>query len=652
MRIFNIKNGKLTNIKQQCFSNYSNYTKVVLGYKNSKSNSMNNIINKMYLKKNNKKISDVKKVLFEKNVKNTLAYSNEFEISQKKPDNIIQRYYMREQNIYKNLLEKFTKFKENNNIRNFSFSNNLINSKVNQFEESIKSKNSQLLQNEIDNFWKEKKEEINDFKCKSNYNKKNGLNSLNYISTKTNINIKDNLDDEEAKIKINNIKNKGFNNILNKYISKNIINNLKSFNKIRHLIRSNGFSLNLNDIKNVYKENNNKNETDKNERIDTSKMIMVKKLEKKETPKKEKNENHLSFKDKESSENIFKKISRNRILPLIKSEVKEKPNKFKIILNLLSNKNDVRNFKYYNKEFTIKKEVHKYYLKNNYNSMKDFFNDWVKNNKNYLTINDIEIYLNRVIKISVPITRDDLIKIFFNNKPTIDYFDFYDFKTFFSFSDINNRKNISNEMKKNLSKAELNNIEKTIISRILDCKDILFDKLENKKVHYSFRFNNEFWLNYEEFYSLIKENLILYQNNHFDIAIKKIFVDNYNVRKNKIDFLNFIYKMCEKYNKKIDFENKNNNSELHNNNPNFSRPKFLHRINSLKDDVKNSFKNRILGKDETFNNSERKITNIIKIDKNSCNNFNRSVEYQCLNKFTKYDQENKKNKNSDIINII
>ena len=110
--------------------------------------------------------------------------------------------------------------------------------------------------------------------------------------------------------------------------------------------------------------------------------------------------------------------------------------------------------------------------------------------------------------------------------------------------------------------------------------------------------------------------------------------------------------MCEKYNKKIDFENKNNNSELHNNNPNFSRPKFLQRINSLKDDIKNSFKNRILGKDETFNNSERKITNIIKIDKNSCNNFNRSVEYQCLNKFTKYDQENKKNKNSDIINII
>ena len=663
MRIYNLENSKLTNIKPNHFSHYSKYKNILSHNLQSKSNSVNDMINKMYLKKNNKNSSNssnIKRTLLNQNMSIPILNTNEFSLGTKKNEKIIQRYYMNEKNIFKNLLKRFTKFKENNNPRNFSFTNNFINSKVTQYEEKLKfNRNKQIgfsvMPNESLSFWNEKNEETKFINYPININK----NNIEANTNRTNINIKENLNDEEiSKIRITNIKNKGFNKVLNKYISKSIINNLQSFNRIRHLIKLNGFSLNLNDIKNLYKENDIKPDKENlSSRIDTQKVMRIKRLEKIERLKKDKNDSYQNLVEKEKSEDLKKKISRNKILPLIKSEIRDKPNKLRIILNLLNNKNEDKGFKLINKEIIIKREVNKFYKENDYKSFKEFYKDWLKNNKNYLTINDIEFFLNKIIKISISLSREEIIKIFFNESK-IDEFDFYSFKKFFRPYDIND-KNDQTEIKGEMvSNEELLKYENKICLKILKSKDILLDKLEDLKGIKTFRNNNKYFLNFEEFYNLIRNNLIIFKNNYFDFVIRKIFNDNFDLRTKKINVLNFIYKLDAMQNNLWEFENNNNNSEVLNNFQNQTRKKYFHRINSLKDDIKISFKNKILGKEENLNNSEKKITNFVKLDKGSINNINNNIEKNYLEQFpklniSKIDSENlKKNKNSDIINLI
>ena len=663
MRIYNLENSKLTNIKPNHFSNYSKYKNILSHNLQSKSNSVNDMINKMYLKKNNKNSSNssnIKRTLLNQNMSIPILNTNEFSLGTKKNEKIIQRYYMNEKNIFKNLLKRFTKFKENNNPRNFSFTNNFINSKVTQYEEKLKfNRNKQIgfseMPNESLSFWNEKNEETKFINYPININK----NNIEANTNRTNINIKENLNDEEiSKIRITNIKNKGFNKVLNKYISKSIINNLQSFNRIRHLIKLNGFSLNLNDIKNLYKENDIKPDKENlSGRIDTQKVMRIKRLEKIERLKKDKNDSYQNLVEKEKSEDLKKKISRNKILPLIKSEIRDKPNKLRIILNLLNNKNEDKGFKLINKEIIIKREVNKFYKENDYKSFKEFYKDWLKNNKNYLTINDIEFFLNKIIKISISLSREEIIKIFFNESK-LDEFDFYSFKKFFRPYDIND-KNDQTEIKGEMvSNEELLKYENKICLKILRSKDILLDKLEDLKGIKTFRNNNKYFLNFEEFHNLIRNNLIIFKNNYFDFVIRKIFNDNFDLRTKKINVLNFIYKLDAMQNNLWEFENNNNNSEVLNNFQNQTRKKYFHRINSLKDDIKISFKNKILGKEENLNNSEKKITNFVKLDKGSINNINNNIEKNYLEQFpklniSKIDSENlKKNKNSDIINLI
>ena len=659
MRIYNLENSKLTNIKPNHFSHYSKYKNILSHNLQSKSNSVNDMINKMYLKKNTNS-SNIKRTLLNQNMSIPILNTNEFSLGTKKNEKIIQRYYMNEKNIFKNLLKRFTKFKENNNPRNFSFTNNFINSKVTQYEEKLKfNRNKQIgfseMPNESLSFWNEKNEETKFINYPININK----NNIEANTNRTNINIKENLNDEEiSKIRITNIKNKGFNKVLNKYISKSIINNLQSFNRIRHLIKLNGFSLNLNDIKNLYKENDIRPDKENlSGRIDTQKVMRIKRLEKIERLKKDKNDSYQNLVEKEKSEDLKKKISRNKILPLIKSEIRDKPNKLRIILNLLNNKNEDKGFKLINKEIIIKREVNKFYKENDYKSFKEFYKDWLKNNKNYLTINDIEFFLNKIIKISISLSREEIIKIFFNESK-IDEFDFYSFKKFFRPYDIND-KNEQTEIKGEMvSNEELLKYENKICLKILKSKDILLDKLEDLKGIKTFRNNNKYFLNFEEFHNLIRNNLIIFKNNYFDFVIRKIFNDNFDLRTKKINVINFIYKLDAMQNNLWEFENNNNNSEVLNNFQNQTRKKYFHRINSLKDDIKISFKNKILGKEENLNNSEKKITNFVKLDKGSINNINNNIEKNYLEQFpklniSKIDSENlKKNKNSDIINLI
>ena len=651
MKMFYSENEKLTNIKPNNLSNHSNYKKILSFNKNKSNLSLNNIFSKMYLKKNISNIyeHEHKPTSFIKNITNPIMNPKEFS-SKKKNEKLIERYYINEKNNYKNLLKKFTKFKEKNNLRNFSFSNNLINFKVNQYEE--KSSRSKESENDKKNFWNEQMPELNVFRFKNDNKKKN-----NHFFHKTNINLNENLiDEEEIRIKINDMKSKGFNNVLNKYISKNIIKNLKSFDKIRHLIKKNGFSLNINDIKNVYKESNNNNEKeDQKKRINTQDMMMIKKLEKIERINDEKKENSLLNKSKEYSKKIIQKISRNQALPAIKTEDKGKQNKLKIMLDIINNKNEIKDLKYTNKELTIKNEVIKYFEMNNYCSFKDFFRHWSGKGNNYLTINDIEFILNKVIKLSIPITKEDIKHIFFNqsNIESIDYLEFKKFFVPYEMNYVNDNLNCNH-----ISKEKLLNLEKKIILKILNSKEKLIDELEKENGFMNNRTKEKYLLNYQEFYYLIKNNLIFYQSDYFNVAMKKIYFDNFDIRKSKMNFLNFINKISAKYNNNIEVDyGINNHSETHNSIRNQTRKKLLHRINSLKDEVKINFKDKILRKEEPPNNEGRKITSFIKMNNNGLYNFNKYDENNNLDKFVKIkkikiNEKKNKSKNSDIINFI
>ena len=140
--------------------------------------------------------------------------------------------------------------------------------------------------------------------------------------------------------------------------------------------------------------------------------------------------------------------------------------------------------------------------------------------------------------------------------------------------------------------------------------------------------------------------------------MKKIYFDNFDIRKSKMNFLNFINKISAKYNNNIEVDyGINNHSETHNSIRNQTRKKLLHRINSLKDEVKINFKDKILRKEEPPNNEGRKITSFIKMNNNGLYNFNKYDENNNLDKFVKIkkikiNEKKNKSKNSDIINFI
>ena len=661
MRIFNLENVKLTNIKQNHLSNYSKYKDMLLSKKINKNNSVDDIINKIYLEKNNKNRLNSKRTFENENISIPIINSNNFSQENRSKEKKKERHYMNEKNIIRNLLNRFAKIRDRNKMRNFSFTNNLINSKVSQYEESLKNKNNKIfafssLQNENNSVLIEKNEGkkiINNYK--NNLNKKyNGI-----FINRNNIKKKENLNDEQNKNKIKKIKNRGFNTFLNKFISENIINNFKSFNKIRHLIKLNGFSLNSIGINNFFIDNDLKEEKEiQSHRIDTQKMIRINRLQNIERFLKNKNDNHNNSKENGKTLKTNKQISRNKILPLIKSEKKENKNKLKISTHLFTNKTESKRFKLYNKEIIIKREVNKFYQNKNYKSFKELFND-IRNDNDYININNIEFFLTKILKISIPLSREEIKNIFFNNLKN-DKFDYYAFKKFFNPFDeiIKNDDSIYNDDEKD-SNREIKKIENSINSKILESEEILLDKLKQKKGMRSSKNNNKYLLDYKEFYNLVKENLIINKNKYFEFVVKKIFKKNLDLGTKKLNIIKFLFK--EKSNAKnnnyIELENKNNNSEFVNEFKNEDEKKKFRSIN-LRDDAKIKLKNKIFGEDEILNNKVKKQNKYKNLKKVIINNINNRTRMHNLNNFTKSRQfinnseKNRKNKNSDIINLI
>ena len=632
MKIFHVKNGKITNIKQDYFSNFSNYKKILSN--NHKNNSVDDKVNKVNLRKNNKNETDNKKNRLEKYISNQIIYSHE----------AFQR--INEKNFFNNLLTKITKYKEKKDLKNISFNNNLINKRITQYEENINLSKSQKMNMKPMNENNEDINHLNDINKVIHNNKKNKIFMLK------NLNIKENLIDDDAGIRKNT--NKETNNYFNNYISKNIINNLHSFNKIKDLIKVYGFTLNTKNIKSGYSEKNLEEEKKYNTiRLEVHKMNGLKKTEKDEIIKSEKKEIYPFIKLNENPSNTTKKISRNIFFPSVKSEEKEKMRKLSFGYNAFKNRNAIQNFKYFNKELLIKREANKYFRKNNYKSLKEFYKDCLKLNKNYLTVNDIDSFLNKKLKIPMHVTREEIHKIFFNQVNS-EQFDFNNFKNFFGAFEIFNKENEKISKEETLTKEALVNYEKKILGRILNFKEILFSKLEDKKESKIFIDKDKYWLNYDEFYNLIKNNIISFQDKIFDIVLRKIFADNFDKKKNKMDFLTFIYKLNSESKNPIEFEKNVNHSEIDNSIQMNTEKKLFRRINSYKDNLKITFKLKPKEKEEHLFNSESKKS-IFKRPDNTIH-INNSIEFDYLNNVSKINclncNDNRKNKNSDIINII
>ena len=653
-------NVKLTNIKQNHFSNYFEYKDIFSNNKFSKNNSVDDIINKIYLKKNIKKHFNSKRTLRNKYLRIPILNSKNFSQENIYKEKETERNNKKEQNVIGNLLKKFDKIKDKNQIRNFSFTNNLINSKINQYEENFEFQKDKLIDfssinRKTKSFFPEKSEGkkiITSYK--NNLRKKYNDTFFN----KNIINLKGNFNDDQNIIKIKKIRNRGFNKFLNKFISENIINNLKSFNKIGHLIKLNGFTLNSNIMKNFYKDNEIKDEKEIIcNKIKTQKMIRIKRLKNLERLV-HKNDTPYNSEEKGIFKIKIRKIGRNKISSLINSEMKENKNNLGNITILSSNKTEFKSFKLYNKEIAIKRKVNRFYKDKNYKSFKEFYND-IKKNNNYLTINNIEFFLNKIIKVSFPLSREEINEIFFNNlkEKKLDY---YNFKNFFKpFNEPNKNDNSSFNEEKQISNEELIKIENEIYLKIVECKDILLNKLEEKKGINSHKNNYKYLLDYQEFYNLIEENLIIEKNKYFEPVIKRIFKKYSNLVTKKINILNFLYKDKSKTNEKnfVRLENKNNNSELVNEFSNNDEKKKFQGIN-LKNNSKIKLKNKILGTEEISNNIGKKISRYRNLKKEIINDFNNSARINYINNITKsknfiFDSENnKKNKNSDIINLI
>ena len=195
MKIFHVKNGKITNIKQDYFSNFSNYKKILSN--NHKNNSVDDKVNKVNLRKNNKNETDNKKNRLEKAISNQIIKSHE----------AFQR--INEKNFFNNLLTKITKYKEKKDLKNISFNNNLINKRITQYEENINLSKSQKMNMKPMN---ENNEDINHL---NDINKVIHINKKNKIFMLKNLNIKENLIDDDAGIRKNT--NKETNNYFSTY---------------------------------------------------------------------------------------------------------------------------------------------------------------------------------------------------------------------------------------------------------------------------------------------------------------------------------------------------------------------------------------------------------------------------------------------------
>ena len=228
----------------------------------------------------------------------------------------------------------------------------------------------------------------------------------------------------------------------------------------------------------------------------------------------------------------------------------------------------------------IKEEVKKYFIKNKFSSIKDYFNDWICHKRKYdyksgLFLDCDNIYYYLKLKLGLKITKDDIIKIFGCDKA---YFDIENFKNFFfeensgkkcfiitkdfliknSKLDFDNRNNKENFILSPSSSYFLKNKEKEFnfkydlfFNTLKDQKSIILDKICDYRMGF-----NKIEYEYNDFYNLIN-SLKIDKRIYNKKIVKTIFLkyQNKNKKLNIKYFVNILYGN-ENARKEVSFDNK------------------------------------------------------------------------------------------------
>ena len=236
----------------------------------------------------------------------------------------------------------------------------------------------------------------------------------------------------------------------------------------------------------------------------------------------------------------------------------------------------------------IKEEVKKYFIKNKYSSIKDYFNDWIfykrKNDyKNGLFLDCDNIYNYLKIKIGLTISKDDICKIFGCDKA---YLDIDNFKNFFfeensgkkcfiitkdcllkntklDFDNKSNKDNFSmSPSSSNFAKNKENDFSfkyDLFFNILKEQRSLILDKICDYRLGY-----NKIEYEYSDFNNLI--NSLKIDKRIYNQKIIKTIFSKYQNKNKKLNikyFVNILYRN-ESTRKDYSFDNKKLNKKMKN----------------------------------------------------------------------------------------
>ena len=311
----------------------------------------------------------------------------------------------------------------------------------------------------------------------------------------------------------------------------------------------------------------------------------------------------------------------------------------------------------------IKEEVKKFFIKNNFSSIKDYFNDWLlpknKNNiktKMYLDTENIYLYLKRRIGLNIP--KEDINILFGNTHAYLDLESFKNYffeensgkeyfiitkdllltKSKFDFENKNNKDNFGllSPISFNSKNKEIDfNLKYNILFNALkDQKALILDKICENMM------NNNIEYEYNDFNNLINSlninKKILEQK-----IIKSIFIkyQNKNKKLNIKYFINILYGN-ENINKECLFEEKECNEKESNEKESLEKESIennkneeMHKVNNIKSNNYESKKNYFIV-NKNIHNKKLNINIIKKENKPTPNKINNNNNQININKNT------------------
>ena len=314
----------------------------------------------------------------------------------------------------------------------------------------------------------------------------------------------------------------------------------------------------------------------------------------------------------------------------------DKNNNNSINKNIDINKNEIK----FN---SIKAKVRNYFI-GKFNNIKEYFNDWKEQGKDYININDLHKYLNNKIKFKI--SKDETNKLFgVYFKKNI--FDVNNFKYLFFEEQSNKKLSIQVNNLKYYNKMFIKSLSDGYLS--LNCaknnniiyyeKHKYFELLNLVKEHKNkllkkYKENEkEEGFNYNEFLTLINSILNESKKSYYESAIKKLF-EKYKSKNTEAININSFFEKIDYKNNKLDKNLISRNNDINIKKQIYSNNSTLsNKIKNTENILNNNINSRkaYAKKDTIFNKS-----NFLE----KTNQVNKDSEESKINKFNKIDFTN------------